>query len=363
MSTPSWNDFYDLGVYTAQVRRPSLVVYQGDVTDAMIAGCATMASTIVGWGAGRFKIVFLDGATGADLTANCHDRGVDRDIGAHSVGVATISRLTHVAGAGTVPTGTRVATTVDASGKFVTFTTNIDTVFGATDDSKTVNCTCTVIDVVGNVAPGLINRILDLSSLWDQTLTVTNLLRFAAGAPEESDEDLRDRTRNFFLTQARGTIDALIYAAKLVPGVSRASIVVDESGVVSLYAADKDGNSNPAMVAAVTAKIEGPPAWRDAADVVDTIGATLYTVDIDLSLTVRTGVDVSTLLDTVRKAVVAQVNRGQPGDTLFRDVISSAGRAVDPEAIKSVRVNSPLADLVPDPDQAIATDISHVTFS
>ncbi len=363
MTTPSWQDFYDVGVYTAQVRRPSIVVYQGDVTDAMIAGCSTIASTLLGWGSGRFKITFLDGATGEDLTALCHDRGVDRDIGAHAVGVATLFRATYAAGAGTIPAGTSIASTVDASGKFITVTTDVDVVFGPTDQIASVNCTCSVIDVVGNIAAGSLSRILTLSSLWDQTIVVSNGNRFAGGAPAEGDEDLRDRTRNFFLTQARGTIDALIFAAKLVSGVDRVSIVVDDSGIVKVYVADAEGNSNTAMTDAVAAIIEGPPAWRDAADVVQVIGGEQYIVTIDLSLTVRLGVDVNTLLDPVRRAVVSQVNRGQPGETLFRDALSSAGKAVDPEAIKSVRVNLPLADLVPDENQAIATTISNVTFT
>lgn len=366
MRTPTWQDFYDLGAYTAQVRRPSLVVYPGDASDAMLAGCATMATGLVAYGAGRFKITFLDGASGADLTALCHDRGVDRNEGAQAVGVARFTRPTFTAGAGTIPAGFQVTTETDASGKTITVTTDTDTTFGASDLTKDANCTCTVIDVVGNVDAGTITRMINIASLWDQTLTVTNPTRFARGAPSESDPDLRDRTRNFFLTQARGTIDALIYAAKTVPGVTRVSVIVDDSGIVKVYVADSEGNSNQAMADAVSAVIEGTPtlpAWRDAADIVQVIPGTIYTVSYDVSLTVKLGVDVNTLLTNVRLAIAAQTNRLQPGETLYRDKISAAGIGVDPDAITSCRINSPAVDLTPAEGQSIATDIDHITFS
>lgn len=364
MTAPSWQDFYDLGVYTAQVRRPSMVVYRGDVSDAQTAGCATMATAVVGYAFGAVKATFLDGAVGEDLTAKCHDEGVDRFEGSNSIGVATISRAAATQGAGTIPAGTPLATAIDPNtGQFVTVTTDVDCIFGASDLTHVVNATCAVIDVVGNFDVGLLNRFVNLSLLWDQTLTVTNADRFAGGSPVESDEDLRDRKRQFYLTQAKGTVEALEFGAKEVPGVSRVSIVVDGSGVVNIYVADVDGNSNAAMAAAVLAEINGPPAWRDAADIVYVTAATLFQVAIDLTLTVRLGTDVNQLLDTVRAAIVVSTNRLQPGDTLFRDAISAAGKAVDPDAILSVRVNNPPVDLVPSSNQAIATTISLVTFS
>jgi uncharacterized phage protein gp47/JayE len=363
MNTPSWQDYYDVGLYTLQVRRPSLVVYPGDVTDAVVAGTATTAMTLQGYGAGRFKICFLDGAFDDDLTALCHDKGVDRELGAQSVGQVTFSRVAATLGAGTIPAGTQVATEPDSTGTFQTFTTNTDLVFGVLDLTKTVDAKCVVIDVVGNVAFNTVDRILNISLLWDSSLTVVNADKFSGGAPEESDPDLRDRTRQFWITQARGTIDALSYAARLVPGVQRVSVVVDDSGVVTVYVADLEGNSNQAMADAVAAVIEGPPAWRDAADIVTVIGASLVTVTITLTLAVRVGVDVTTLLDRIRSAVIAAVNQLQPGDTLYRDLISAAARAVDQDSIVSVLVVTPAVDLVPAASQAIATDDAHVGYA
>jgi hypothetical protein len=79
MTAPSWQDFFDVGRYTLQQRRPSLLVQIGDVTDAFIAGCSTMASRLIGYGAGEFLANFLDGAFGDKLTDLARDRGVERD--------------------------------------------------------------------------------------------------------------------------------------------------------------------------------------------------------------------------------------------------------------------------------------------
>lgn len=358
-TAPSWQDLYDLGRATLQARNPRLIVIEGDVTDAALAGAATMASSVIAYAATRIAACFLDGAIGQDLTDLAHDRGVEKDLGDKAVGTVTIARVSAGLGAGTVAAGTRIASEPDASGAFVIFTTDVDLVFGGGDLTHDVRATCSKVGVAGNVDVSTVSRIFD--SLWDPTLTVINAARFAGGAPEESDEDLRDRVRGFFLTQAKGTIDALIYGAKTVSGVKRASIDVNyDTGIVTVYVSDTDGNSNAAMTTAVeTAMID----WADAGDVVNVVGATLYIQVVNISLTVRTGVNISALLDRVRDAVVARLARLNPGETLYRDMIQAAARDVDREAILTVVVNTPAANVSPSVGQVIRTDISDVSFT
>lgn len=343
MSEPSWQDFYDLGKATLQARRPTARVEEGDVYDAIIAGTASCATAIVGYGAGKFRSVFLDGAVGDDLTDVCHDRGVDRDLGDEAIGYLTLTRISAAAGGGTISAGTRVATQPDVNGDFSTFVLDEDVVFGALDLTKTlVAATCSAVGKNGNVELSTITRFIDQP--FDLTITVTNPQRFAGGVEIESDEDLRDRTRGFFLTQARGTIAAIEYGARQVPGVDRVTIVVDESGVVTVYIADADGGSNTALVTAVTVELEN---WRDAADVVYVTGGVIVSQDINVSLTVRTGVSATALIDRVRQAITNRMARLNPGETLYRDMISAAARDVDREAIVAVNVITPAANVAP----------------
>lgn len=360
-SAPSWQDLYDIGRATLIARNPKLKVNEGDVTDAVIAAAASMASVLISYAAGRFLATFLDGASGQDLRNLARDRGVEPDEGDFAVGPLTLSR-TSGGGAFTVPAGTRVATdALDANGSFQTFTTDVPVVFSLGDNGPhRITGTCTKIGSAGNVDQALITRVLD--SLTDPTVLVANDQAFAGGAEEESDEDLRDRVRGFFLTEARGTIDALTYGAKTVAGVKRANVVPDYvSGVVTVYVSDAEGNANDAMATAVLTELVNH--WADAGDPLNVVAATLVIESINLSLTVRTGVDVNAIIATVKDAVVARVQRLAPGETLYRDMISAAARDVDRQNILSVVVNTPAANITPTGSQVIRTDVSHITFS
>lgn len=353
-----WQDFYDLGKATFQTRRPKMVVEEGDVSDAVIAGGASMATALVAYANRRFRATFLDGAEEEELTERSRDRGVERDLGGQALGYLTLTRPTNAAGAGTIKAGHRYATQPDANGDFAMFQLDTDVVFGGADLSKTnVAARCTVVGKKGNVAENKIVRSIDTQ--FDTTIVPSNPARFAGGVEKESDEELRDRVRGFFLTQARATIDAIEYGARQVPGVDRVSISVDASGVITVYIADADGNSSAALVAAVTAELEN---WRGAADVVYVTGGVIVNQNITLTITVRTGVDVNALLATIREAVISRVGRLNPGETLYRDMISAAARDVDRQAIVSVDVIVPAANVAPSSNQLIRTNSGIITF-
>jgi uncharacterized phage protein gp47/JayE len=354
----AWQDFYDLGKATLQTRRPKLVVEEGDVSDAIIAGASSMATALVAYANRKFRATFLDGAEEADLTERARDRGVERDPGAESVGRVTLTRASASLGAGTIVAGTRMATESDETGAFVTFTLDNDVVFGGADLTKTdVPATCSVVGKTGNVGEHTVVRFVD--SIFDPSITPNNPDRFAGGVEQESDEELRDRVRGFFLTQARGTIDALDFGARQVPGVDRVSITVDGSGVVTVYVADAQGNSSPALVAKVADELE---SWRDAADIVYVTGGVIVNQAISISITVRTGVDINAMLTTIRDAIISRVGRLNPGEVLYRDMISGAIRDVDREAIQGVEVITPAANVAPTANQLIRTNAGIITF-
>lgn len=355
----SWQDYYDIGKAALQTRRPKLVVEEGDVSDAVLAGAASMASALTAYANRRYRARFLDGSSGDDLKENARDRGVEPDLGDEAIGYLTLTRPTASVGAGTITAGKRVASQADSTGAFVTFTLDEDVVFGALDLVKTnVPATCTVVGKTGNVAASTIERFID--DIFDPSIIPSNPERFAGGVEAESDEEIRDRVRGFFLTQARGTLDALDFGARQVPGVDRVSIVVDDSGVVTMYVADAQGNSNAALVAAVVREIRN---WKDAADVVYVTGGVIVNQAISLSITVKTGTDINAMLDKIRQAVVSRVGRLNPGETLYRDMISAAVRDVDREKISGVDVVVPAANVATSTaNEIIRTNTGIITF-
>lgn len=358
MSAPTWQDFYDLGLYTLQARRPRLVVRPGDVTDALLAGCATMADLTVGYGAGRFRATYLDGAERDDLTVEAADRGVTRSAGAAAIGEVTLTRPAAGVG-GTVLAGFRVATAPAPDGSYAIYTTDTDAVFAAADTARTVTATASAAGRASNVAAGAVVRVLDTP--FDTTLVPSNAARFVGGMEPQSDADLRDTVRSFHLTQRRGTADALITGARQIPGVVRVALARDEASLITtLYVADEDGHANGTMVAAVAAEIEH---WRAFGDRVTVVGATIYLQSISVALTVRTGVAIAALLDRVRAAIVARVGRLAAGEVLYRDAVASAVREVDREAILTVSVITPAANVAPSAHEIIRTTTDLVEVS
>lgn len=354
----SYQDIYDIGRATLQMRRPRMVVRDGDVSDAILSGGAAMANSIIGAGARGFRSTLLFGATGDDLHVVSHDRGVDWDPGDNAVVTVLFSRLSGGT-SGTIPVGTRVATDPDpVTGAFPTFTTNVDVVFLSADLSKSVIATCTDIDRIGNVGIGEITRILDTIPL--SGISATNPDRGAGGSPAESDSDLQARTAAFPLVLRRGTEDALIFGAKTTPGVKRVSVVRSGSGIVTMYVSDAFGNSNEALAAAARRVINSPPAWSSAGDVVLVVAATLLLQDVTYTLTVRSGVDIDSLLGRTDAAIVGSLLRLQPGEQLYRTKLSTAVENVDSRSIVSCAINIPAADIVPTASQIIrAGTVSH----
>lgn len=353
MPAPSFNDFVDLARAEALVKRPELQMREGDISEMFVLASAAMADRFTGYAAERIAALYLASSEGDDLTTLADDRyNVQREPAVAAIGTVT---FTSTGGpfTGTIPSGTRIATTPDAAGNFQEFTTDSDLVFAA-ETTKSVDVTASVAGRDGNVAATAINRILDTIIGW--TGGVSNAALTVGGYEEESDADLRDRVKGINSTQRRGTLSALEVGAKEVPAVKQATAVeAPVTLIVTVYVTDADGNSNAAMVTAATAEIEN---WRCAGATVSVSGGALFAQAIDFSLVVRAGTDIAALALSARTSVVNAVNRLRIGETLYRDLIQTAARNADPDAIQQVTVNVPAADVAPSSNQIIRADLS-----
>jgi hypothetical protein len=357
MSAPSHDDLYEMARVTTLVKRPDLLLSPADAADLPARCGAAMADLQLGYVAGAVRATYLDGAEGDRLTTLARDHwNVERQEAVAAIGEVTFS---HTPGpVGSIPAGTRVATLPGVDGQFVTVTTDVAAVFGALDASKTVAVTATAGGVAGNVAAATLTRILD-GGLFD-TFTVTNAARLVGGGEAQTDDELRAEVRGLNQALRRGTSSALEVGAKQVPQVKVATVVEEPvAGIVSLYVADADGTSNAAMVAAVVTELVN---WRAAGVVVTVVGGSLVNQNIDLSLAVRTGVNVFALVDRVRQAVDSEIRKQlRHGDTLYRSLIAAAARAVDQDGITNVTVNNPPADVVPNGNQVIRAGLVTVS--
>lgn len=359
MPAPTYQDLYDLGKAEAILRRPDLAVKEGDISDMILAGAAAMADRVVGYAAERFNATYLDGARGDDLSRLTDDHwGVQRQDANKATGTVTITR----SGADATPQeyaiGSAVATERDAQGNEVRFLlTQAATWAASTNGDRTVNVEAEVAGTAGNLSTA--DRITRLSTTAPAggAYAITASSVTAGGTEEETDDELRARARAYPATLRRGTISALEYGAQQVPGVKKASAVEDVSGALVVYVTDAAGNATGSDVIVSDSVVDDGTMthdvaieleeWRAAGSLVTVSGGQLQTVNITVQLTVRAGTNVAQLVTEVQASIESSVNRLKIGETLYKSLIQSAARAVDPDNIVECTVTAPLTDTAP----------------
>jgi uncharacterized phage protein gp47/JayE len=345
-----FEDYYDLGKAEMLIRRPDLFLNEGDVSDFLVAAGAAMADKNDQQANALAAKTYLDTAIGDDLTTLADDHwGIQRQAANAATVTLTFTRPTALAGGGTISAGAVIATDKDANGEDIRFTLDANVVFGGADLSKTGAATAEIAGISGNVDAGTITNIIDI--IWDSTIVVTNAAVAVGGAEQESDEALRERVREYPSTLRRGTLAALEYGAKSVPGVAVATATEDVvTGIVTVYVTDASGNSNAQMVSDVEAELE---SWRCAGSVVTVLGGTVLTQAITVALTVRPTFDVVAMTTTIQDAIEERVNKLGIGETLYQTMIRTAVQNVRIDEILNVTVSAPASDLTPSANQVI----------
>lgn len=349
---PSFQDSLDVGEAELKLRRADLLVADGDITLAQLHAGASMADAQARFAAEGIKATFLDGASGDDLTALVDDRyNIQRQAATSAQVLAEFTRPSAGGSepAGVIQDGTVIATGFDAAGNTVEFATDEDLYFGAGIlGPLAVGASAVETGPEGNVAANTLVRIIDVPE-FDSSFVVSNPARAGGGNVEETDPELRERSRTFFTTLRRGTLAALEYGALQVPTVRVAVASEDAQGNVTVTVTDADGNSTAQMVADVETELEN---WRCAGTIVTVAGGSVLTQDFDVTID-ETSPGYAIPADAIAAAITARASRFRAGETLFLDSMIGAIIAVDPENIFGVTFNNPTSDVVAATGQVI----------
>lgn len=358
---PSFSDLITQGIAESQARRPDLTLLDGDVSLAQLHGAGAMADAVVRTAVQLYKATFLDGAKGDDLTALVNDRlNLQRGLATAAQATVSFSRPAGPQPAGTIPLGTTIATEFDAAGDEVQFTTDANVVWALSEGGpKTVVATAVVAGRDGNVATNTIVRIIDQPP-FDTTFTVDNTAAAGGGNDQETDDDLRTRSREFFATLRKGTLAALEFGAKEVPEVRVAAGTENiATGQTTLRVTDGDGNSTLQMVSDVITELNN---WRCASANVLVVGGSKLILDMTITLSVRAGFDVVPLATVFSDAVTARLKKIKGGEKLFLDSAIGVLVAVAADDVLGVTFDTitgtpggalPIADVVPTVGQVI----------
>jgi len=312
----------------------------------------------------NINALLLDGAYDEDLDRYGIDRyQLPRKGAAAAVATVRIYRVSTAGGDGTIPTNTPL-TTLNG----IEYITTSAASLGALDLTTTAQVRAVQAGKVSQVGANYIRAFGTPGLLFDQTLQVNNDEPAAGGEDAEDDDDYRERIRDFWRTAQRGTLAAIEFGARVVPGVVSAmaseALTSDPrpARVVNLYIADSSGVASAALGATVQATLN---EFRAAGISVVIANSIPQIVDVELHLTFAANTDTTVLTEVIRSNMTEFINSLGVGEVLYRAALFSvlqrfAGNGL---IVSQNTVVAPTGDLAPAAGQTLRTRLENVTVA
>ncbi len=336
---------------------PEEVFTEGSDVNMLVAAAASMGEEVVSRTARRQAALLVRSAEREDLDRLVSDRFSPTlaRLEASAALVDLVLLSSTGAAAKTFPVDTRIRTQ-----GAVEYRTLVAGSIIAGGGVVTIRSQAIETGPAGNVLDGTITQLV----LQDPEVSVTNPERAAGGDDIEPDSRLRERARDFFTAARRGTLAAIEFGARTVPGVQLATAVEevdgsgDPTGRVSLFISDVSGAGNVALADLVRDRLV---EFRAAGIIVDVFGATPRFETITFLLRFETGIDSTIAFDQVRSRTIASVNALAPQRTLERSLLFEAARSVEGVIVLTDAVQVPVGDVVPAVGEVIRTRTDLVT--
>ncbi len=320
-----------------------------------------------------FNNLFLSTATGDDLDRWVYDRyQLVRKSAQSAVVTLRLTRTDTLTGV-TVPRGSTFAT----SGGQV-FETSNNVIFGAGNGGPIdVRAVAQRTGTAGNVAADTVTlvtaslRVRDMRvtnpTLRDALGNITSPGGAAGGREPETDDELRERARQFFVNARRGTKSAIEFGALQNARVSQADAVelLSSSQLpnyrVQLTIADAQGQANTALSQEVTESLD---EFRALGVPVTVINAVPEFVNIELAnIQFAAGANTAGAIVNARAAVLSAVNATEPNAPLRRSTILAALERVEFLIVSDNSLVEPAGDLVPTRGTVIRTTENQIVIN
>lgn len=243
--------------------------------------------------------MFAKTAIGEYLDLHASDRGLTRKESVKATGKVKFYITLPIEENIVIPKGTIVSTSGTKAYRFVT---DEESVLPAGNTSVTVNCTAEEGGKDSNISAKQINVIV---TTVNNIETVTNTQGFSGGADRESDEDLRKRILDTYISVSNGTNKA--YYKKLamsVSGVTDANVVPKVRGVgtVDVYIDTNKTTPSQSLVSKVQRLMD---TERELNVDVKVFPAEKYGITLTFSVKLKDGYD----YDTVKEKVISQLHK------------------------------------------------------
>lgn len=342
---------------------PKQVDIDGSDVNIFVGTTSGVAQAVTQQLADRFAARFLDGAYGEDVDRWAYDQFdgeiVRKDASAALV-VLRFFRATTAAGSGSIPIGFKCTTS-----QGIEYVLETQATFSATATSATAEARATRAGHEYQVGRNQIRTMP--TAPFDSSIQVTNDEPSAGGEPREDDDTFKDRLRSFWPATRRGTIEAIVEAAKATDGVYSASGFEDieatdsvrPARIVKLWIADSSGLASVPLANKVRAKLEDFRAGGIA--VIIELGIPQM-VDIALSLTFTANADTATVFNQIRSTIFGYVNALPVNGVLYRAELNALLSRFKASGLmpSSSAIAEPAGDLVPDLGRCIRTTLDRI---
>lgn len=383
-SQPNFTQLFALARNEALLRNARLsrdaIERAGMDANVMIAAACAAGDEVSGSITDLQTALYLFSATGTDLDNLVFDRyGIIRKPDAASIGSVNFTTSTPAGSTFTIPSGTVLSSSTGTQ-----YITTQDAIYSAGSTGPVIVMIRSALAGSGqNANANTITSIVSQITGAPNNLAVTNPLASVGSDAAETDDALRNRAQQFFVTARRGTTSAIQNAALSVPGIRTATAfeVLDALGrparLVQLVVADafteQFANTSvtpptfPALSQAITVSVQDALAeYRADGIFVQIVVANVVLQPVQLVLAFFAGVDANAVALEARATVVGYINALAPGAPFVPGDANTPGTLyfqlanVPGLAFTGKEVVSPIGNVIPKSLQVIRTTLSLV---
>lgn len=375
---PTFQDLFRVGRDEALARNGSLtrdvIDRSGSDANVVVGAGAAMADEVVAQLAQVEAAVYLDSAKGQALDRLVFDRyGILRKPAGPALGSIQFTTTALTGAPFAIPLGTLVSSSDGRQ-----FVTTAAAVFPiASMGPVTVEVRSVQAGLSQQTQANTITSLVSPISGQPTDLVVNNALATAGATDEETDDDLRNRARQFFTSARRGTLGAIQAGALAVLGVKTAAAfeVLDAYGrpakatqlVVSDVFTDQLVSISPTPASyqaqsqvLASAVAAGLSDVRAAGINVQVTVAQVILQGMSLGLRFQAGVNADLVALQARAVVVALINALSPGQSLVISSVIEILRSVTGVIVTGQEVISPAGDVIPQQLQVLRATLGLV---
>lgn len=368
MDFPNSADLFELAARKVVATNPkileSVARQSGTTVNSMLQAGGLMGSSLVGKIVEAYSNSKISPAKGAALRELVFDWFGLIPFGANPA-VVPISFIPSGSKTGTITAGTILTTPIG-----IQFQTLEAISWSTSSATQTVNCQAVLAGTGGNVAPGQINA-FKTAPAFDAAMTVLQSAWSTGGAVAETDDQLKARAKGFWAAARRGTIGAIEYGAKTVPGVVNAKAIesevyvggtlIPQAKLVTLYASDINGQTNSIFTAAVVAELEN---WRPCGVYVSVESGTVTFQTIDIDVTYESGTDTLAAQKKVVAAILSYMDELRYGQKMDLGAIEDKVRRIEGvSTLVPPSITAPAGDVAAAANEVLKTREDLITIN